>query len=151
MSSIVKVMELEADTTRELVVPSVLHGANVSKDADVCVPPRNIALRDIFIYHIKAGRKTIEGRCGSPKFSEIKENDVVRFFSEENPATDVVCRIERIARYSTFRQMLMAESVARCIPDAATIEDGLALYMSIPEYPEKEKMFGVVAFHLAVL
>ena len=91
--------------------------------------------------------KKIEGRTFSPKYQEFKPGDVLRLYNEKNEA---LCRLKALRTYKTFREMLIAEGLEKVIPHAKSIDEGVAVYASFPNYPE-ESEYGVVALEVELL
>lgn len=112
--------------------------------------PRGVSCTKEYIHLIRSGAKTIEGRCAAPIYTKIKAGDMVRFFYRTNVRDDVVCEVIRVSKYQTFKDMLMAEGVANCVPTTTSLEKALQIYHSFPKFREKELEYGVLAFQLKI-
>lgn len=104
-----------------------------------------------YIHQIKSGGKTIEGRVNSGMFLNFKEGDTVRFFYMANTSDDVTCRIVKVAKFSSFTEMLEKEGFRKCLTDVNALEDAIRIYNDIPGYREKASRFGVLALHIKVV
>lgn len=110
--------------------------------------PLGITLKKVYIHHIRAGRKTIEGRVNSGMFRNLREGRLVRFFYFHDQTDDVICKVQWINRYSSFREMLEKEGYQACVPEAYSLEHAVEIYNSIPNYTENAAKFGVLAIKL---
>lgn len=110
--------------------------------------PRGVSCTKEYIHLIRSGAKTVEGRCAVPLYTKIKAGDVVRFFYRAKASDDVVCEVTRVNKYKTFKDMLIAEGVANCVPTTTSLEKALQVYRSFPKFREKELEYGVLAFQL---
>jgi ASC-1-like (ASCH) protein len=113
-------------------------------------PLHQITLRKKYIYQIRNGQKTVEGRINTGVFSYCKVGDRMRFFYFQDSKDDVVCYITRINKYDSFRDMLSHEGYEKCVFEATSLEDAVRIYDAIPSYTEKAKQFGVVALQLSL-
>jgi ASC-1-like (ASCH) protein len=112
------------------------------------VKPLGVTLRKIYIHSIRDGRKTIEGRVNSGMFSNLAPGRLMRFFYFANVNDDVTCKVVKINRYASFREMVTKENFKTCVPEATSIDHAARLYEEIPGYVEKAQRFGVLAIHL---
>lgn len=110
--------------------------------------PRGVSCTKKYIHLIRSGEKTIEGRVAAPIYKNIKAGDKLRFFYRTNAQDDVVCLVNRVSKYTTFKEMLIAEGVSNCIPGTSNLEKALKVYQTFPKYREKELKYGVLAFKL---
>jgi ASC-1-like (ASCH) protein len=107
-----------------------------------------ITLKRKYIHQIKFSGKTIEGRINSGMIRRFKEGDQVRFFYKQNERDDVRCKIKAIRPYSSFRDMLTAEGVTKCLTDIYNLEEGVRVYDCIPGYSQRAAQNGVVAIEI---
>lgn len=112
---------------------------------------KSCTLMEKYIRLIKQGKKPVEARVAIPMFENWQAGDTIRFFSRRNPRIEVIVKIVGKNRYKTFRQMLEAESVENLIPEVNSINEGERLYLKIPKYAEREKLYGVLAFRLELI
>lgn len=112
---------------------------------------KSCTLMEKYIRLIKQGKKTVEARVAIPMFKNWQEADSIRFFSRRNPSVDVIVKIVNRTSYKTFRQMLEAEGVENLIPEINNIDEGERIYLKIPNYADREKQYGVLAFRLELI
>jgi ASC-1-like (ASCH) protein len=110
--------------------------------------PLQVTLRKIYIHAIREGRKTIEGRVNSGMFQNLPVGREMRFFYMANAQDDVVCKVVKINKYASFREMVTKENYKACVPEAYSIDHAASLYEAIPGYVEKAQQYGVLAIHL---
>jgi len=110
-----------------------------------------LTLRKKYIHQISGGGKTIEGRINSGIILRYRIGDRIRFFYKQNPSDDVVCKIEDIRKYDTFKAMLEEEGYQKCLTDVGSLEEAVAVYDTIPGYRERAARHGVTAIHLQLL
>ncbi|GAB6020830.1 hypothetical protein CHUAL_003484 [Chamberlinius hualienensis] len=111
--------------------------------------PKTCTLKRIYIKQIIDKKKTVEGRLAGGMFDKWKDGDEVKFhcFGQD----EVLCKITKKILYKSFREMLEAEGVSKCIPECSNnLERAVGMYLQIPRYREKEKN-GVYAFRLEVI
>lgn len=131
--------------------------------ADKVVPPRlntpihpnaqyhELTLKKIYIHQIRDGKKTVEGRILDGRIRNFKAGDTIRFFYKANTNDDVTCKITAITTHLSFDAMLRVSGVHPCLPGVRSIEEGVAIYNSIPGYTQRARQSGVAAIHLEVL
>lgn len=130
------------------------HSSNNSSDHssdhsnDYSTVHHNCNLRDEYLLLIKSGEKTVEGRLNKKNFKEWKPKDTVEF---KSPINSVTCLIKSIKKYNSFKEMLINETLNKCLPNTETIADGVELYYSIPGYKEGESKYGVLAIRVEVI
>ncbi|MFC4535807.1 ASCH domain-containing protein [Sphaerisporangium dianthi] len=94
---------------------------------------------------VASGRKTIEVRVQYPDLRDLKARDHIRFVCDRD---DALTRVKRVARYSSFEEMLDAEGAANVNPDSPR-QQQLADIRRIYS-PEKEAL-GVLAIEIELL
>ena len=108
-------------------------------------------MKKIYIHQIRSGEKTIEGRIDKGPVKNLQVAKTLRFYYMSNAQDDVICRIQRIQRYSSFADMLEHVDYKTCVPRVRSKQEALDLYLGIPGYAEKEKKYGVCAIWLEVI
>ena len=97
-----------------------------------------------YFTYVKGGQKTIEGRIYKGEYRQLAVDDhIVVHNSEETEGVEGVVR--RIARYTSFRDMLTHEPLKKILPDATYIEQGIEIYRQFYTAAQEQE-FGVVAF-----
>ena len=94
---------------------------------------------------IATGRKTTEIRVNDSSRKKIKEGSLIRFRCQGD---EVLTRVARVARYTSFDEMFDHESVASVNP-LATREEQLANIRQI--YPPEREALGVVAIGIELV
>ncbi|MGX7826880.1 ASCH domain-containing protein [Actinokineospora sp. 24-640] len=94
---------------------------------------------------IATGRKTTEIRVNDSSRKKIKPGSLIRFRCQGD---EVLTRVTRVARYTTFDEMFDHEPVASVNP-LATREDQLANIRQI--YPPEREALGVVAIGIELV
>jgi len=106
----------------------------------------NIPLKNQYLKSIKSGEKNIEGRVFSKLCWDIKIKDKIKFFNQQD---SVRCEITAIKIYHTFKQMIEdLKDIQKLLPGVRNKEEAIKIYLDIPGYAEKEKIYGVAAFEL---
>ena len=113
------------------------------------IPAVEMNVQEPWFSHIKAGRKSIEGRLNKGKFASLKKGQYVRW---SNNGKSVLTKITDIRNYKTFGKMLINEGLRNVLPDTSikTLEDGEAVYYGFYTR-EKEAEFGILAIELVVV
>lgn len=111
---------------------------------------KSFTLLKKYIDLIRSGKKTVEGRVRTGSFEFAKAGDLVSFYTYRGDR--ISCRVQKVQKYETFRDMLINEGVSNCLPDLkdSDIEEGVKVYHSIPKYAEKAQKHGVVALKILV-
>ena len=121
-------------------------------------------VRQPYFDYIRDGLKTVEGRAGSVhenyklKQTKFKKGDTLRFTeavttttSTNAAAADVItCRIVDVSFYGSFEEMLVGSGLANCLPNTDSLEEGVRIYRSFPDYVRKENEYGVIGIHIQV-
>jgi ASC-1-like (ASCH) protein len=74
---------------------------------------KSITMQKRYIQEIRSGAKTVEGRVGISIVKNIHAGQLLRFYYMANSRDDVVCLVERVERYESFREMLKVGSFSR--------------------------------------
>ena len=112
--------------------------------------PAGVRAREMNLYRryfdmVAAGRKTIEVRVQYPNLRSLRASDHIRFVCGRD---DALTRVKRVARYTSFEEMLDAEGPDRVNPDSPR-DQQLANIRRIYG-PEKEAL-GVLAIEIELL
>jgi ASC-1-like (ASCH) protein len=94
---------------------------------------------------IAQGRKTTEIRVNDSSRKKIKEGSLIRFRCQ---GKEVLTRVTRLARYTSFEEMFDHEAIAAVNP-LATREEQLANIRQI--YPPEREALGVVAIGIELV
>ena len=94
---------------------------------------------------IKNGEKTIETRATTPKYGDIKSGDILVFTCHKKRLEKMV---EKVKFYKTIDDMVKEIDFRQIMPFADSVEEMKKVYYSFPNYQEKIRDFGLVAFWL---
>jgi len=95
--------------------------------------------------------KTFEGRVNKPKYQKIKSGDSIEFAPEESSSRLVIAKVLGIHKFKSFKEMIEQVGLFQCLPGVDSIEEGVNIYHSFPQYKEDAEKFGVVAFKIQVV
>ncbi|MEZ0109282.1 ASC-1-like (ASCH) protein [Catenulispora sp. EB89] len=118
---------------------------NARPDTETGVRAREMNLYRRYFDLVASGRKTIEVRVQYPNLRSLAAGDHIRFICGTD---DALTRVKRVARYTSFEQMLDTEGPARVNPDSPR-EQQLANIRRIYG-PEKEAL-GVLAIEIELV
>lgn len=129
----------------------IVNAPSLEKNSNPKDKLHHLTMKKKYIHQIKSGEKTVEGRIFKDRILKYQVGDRLRFYYVSNAQDDVVCRIVKLKKFSSFQEMLVKAGFKACIPEASSSEEALAIYDSIPGYREKAVFFGVVAIYLQKL
>lgn len=98
----------------------------------------------------KIGVKTCEGRLKRNKVSKIKAGDLIKYTYQCDGLRDFTTRVTSVRIYNTFQEMLVIETIEKCLPGVDTIEQGVKIYRDFYR-PSDEVQHGVVAVRQEVV
>lgn len=91
-------------------------------------PVHVFRMQNALIIHIKEGRKTVEGRLGVGVINQVAAGNIIRFKCGVN---HVDVKVQQVIKYKSFHAFLEGEGVKNCLPDSASIQDGIQTYHSL--------------------
>jgi len=94
---------------------------------------------------IRNGVKKIETRAAIPSYCKIKKGDKIVFICGQEKAEK---RVKEVALYKNIRILFKRYGVKDIFPGLATIDEATKKYYSFPDYREKIKKFGLIAWEL---
>ncbi|XP_021752381.1 uncharacterized protein LOC110717901 isoform X1 [Chenopodium quinoa] len=97
-----------------------------------------IHVQEPYFSQLKDGMKTVEGRCAVGNYNRIQSGDLV-FFNK-----CLMLEVQDVRHYSSFLEMLKAETLKVVLPGLLTIEEGEKVYRNFYT-KEKEQSNGVLA------
>lgn len=95
---------------------------------------------------LRSGEKKVETRANSPKYVAISNGDFLVFKCGDNSFEK---QITVVKRFSDIDKMLSCYRVQDINPRLKTREQLITMYNSFPNYDEKIKQFGLIAFELS--
>jgi ASC-1-like (ASCH) protein len=102
---------------------------------------KTLWIKDEYLRHILAGRKTVEVRVAYSNIVRLKPGDTL-LLNDQHPYT-----ITDVRRYADFGALVEAEDPATITPDLPDPEALLAACRAI--YPPEKEALGVVALEIA--
>ena len=94
---------------------------------------------------LQSGIKSIETRAASPKYQSIKIGDTLTFICGNNKFSRV---IKTKRHFKNLDSMFKVIPFKKIMPELDSIEEVKKIYYSYPNYKEKIKKFGILAFEL---
>uniref|UniRef100_A0A803M5V6 ASCH domain-containing protein n=1 Tax=Chenopodium quinoa TaxID=63459 RepID=A0A803M5V6_CHEQI len=95
-------------------------------------------VQEPYFSQLKDGMKTVEGRCAVGNYNRIQSGDLV-FFNK-----CLMLEVQDVRHYSSFLEMLEAETLKVVLPGVLTFEEGVKIYRNFYT-EEKEQSNGVLA------
>ena len=104
---------------------------------------------------IKIGTKTIEGRTptstNKTPYEKFIKGDKLKFINYKT-GEKILTEIKAVRHYKSVREMLEKEGKERVLSEKSmTIEEGIKLYESFPEYKENIKRNGIYAVEIILI
>jgi len=100
---------------------------------------KTLWIKDEYLQHILAGRKTVEVRVGYSNITRLQASDRL-LLNDQHPFV-----IRRIGRYASFEELLVHEDAASIAPD---VSPGQLLERLRAIYPSEKEALGVVALEI---
>ncbi|HZZ99766.1 MAG TPA: hypothetical protein VFK07_03615 [Candidatus Paceibacterota bacterium] len=100
--------------------------------------------KDIFDA-IRAGKKKVETRAATDKYRKIQEGDKLKFVCGGDSFQRNVVSVQRFKNIKTILKKYKPQEIN---PKNKTEKEVTETYYSFPEYREKIKKFGLIAFEL---
>jgi len=98
-----------------------------------------------FFEIIKSGEKTIETRAATDKFHLIKTGDVLKFVCGRDILEK---RVLKVYQFKSIDDLAKSLDLKKIMPLAAGLGEAKKIWYSFPNYKEKIKKHGLVAFEL---
>ncbi len=100
--------------------------------------------KDIFL-DIKTGKKTVETRAASEKYSDIKDGDLIILVCGKDRFEK---KIKRAKIFKTIGALLKVYSLKKIMPKINSEKEWRKALYTYPNYKEKIKKFGLIALEL---
>ena len=94
---------------------------------------------------IRTGRKKIETRAGTVKYKAVKVGDIITLVCGKSSFEK---KIKKAEHFRTIGAMLKKHKFSDIDPKAKTEKEMRTMYLSYPNYSEKIKKHGLVAWTL---
>jgi ASC-1-like (ASCH) protein len=113
------------------------------KNKDITLRFRSVN-KDIF-FAIKEGRKKIETRAATEKYRKIEVDDTLKFTCGKMSFKK---KAKKITHFSSVRALLKNYAPNEINPNARSENELRRMYYTYPEYKEKIRKYGIVAWEL---
>lgn len=104
-----------------------------------------LELQSIYFDLIRSGQKTVEGRVAKSKFNAFKIGDDLEFRCDDAILTTEIIELKY---FISFEAMLNYFGVRSCLPNITSVEEGIEIYRSLPNYAELESKLGVIGIRV---
>ena len=94
---------------------------------------------------IKNGTKTIETRAATEKYRGVKGGDILDFVCEKEHLQK---EVKSVKLFKSVEEVAKELGIKPIMPLVDSLEEMKKIYYSFPEYEEKIKEFGLIAFLL---
>ncbi len=94
---------------------------------------------------IKSGEKTIETRAGTDKFRKIKAGDILILKCGKDRLEK---KVIRTYYFETIEALVKTLDLKKIMPFVSSVEQAKQVWYSFPNYEQKIKKYGLVAFEL---
>lgn len=111
-------------------------------------PTLAISVHSTYFTQIRSGKKTVEGRTCTLKYAHLQEGDLLQIVDSQDESKSVLATITKLTRYLSFYSMLQAEGIENCLPGILSLEEGVKIYRSFPNYEKQEADYGVLAIKI---
>ncbi|XP_043696941.1 uncharacterized protein LOC122647646 isoform X2 [Telopea speciosissima] len=128
-----KSIKQKEDEWNKLVLDNLFELTNMLKAIEF-----ELRVQEPFFSQLRAGQKSIEGRCAVGGYNQIGSGALLLF----NKC--LLLEVEDVRRYDSFSAMLELESLPKVLPGVNSIEEGVQIYRKFYT-EEKEKSNGVLA------
>ncbi|XP_056845997.1 uncharacterized protein LOC108813131 isoform X2 [Raphanus sativus] len=93
---------------------------------------------------MKDGIKTVEARCFETEFDGLQQRGSLVMINKS-----LMFEVMEMHKYSSFYELLKAESPEKVFPGTKTVEEGMQMFKKWCDVDDQEKNNGVVAIHLS--
>ena len=90
---------------------------------------------------VRDGIKTVEGRTYTDKRKKLNIGDTIIF---KNGKQSFDKKIKDLKVFSTFKEAIKNAKLKNILPGIKTYQEGVEVYLNIPNYKGQEKDFGVL-------
>lgn len=95
---------------------------------------------------LKKGEKSIETRAGTGKFQRVKKGDLLVFNCDNETLTK---EVKKIKHFESIEDIFKQVDTEKIFPGIETLEELKKAYFNFPNYKQKIKNNGLVAFWLS--
>lgn len=94
---------------------------------------------------IKTGKKKVETRAATERYRKIKVGDSLTFICGKSKINKIVSKVQI---FKTIASLIKRFKPIQINPGTKTKQDLIKMYHSFPQYEEKLKKSGIIAFTL---
>ena len=94
---------------------------------------------------VRDGKKKVETRAATPKFTDIKIGDNIELICGKDK---FVKSVKKVEIFKTVSELLKKNKVEEINPEIKSEKELEEMYLSFPDYEEKIKKYGLIAFEL---
>jgi ASC-1-like (ASCH) protein len=94
---------------------------------------------------IKDGLKVVETRAATPKYREVKKGDILVIVCGKNRMEK---KVKRVRVFSSIGAMVKIIPCPKIMPSVKSMAEMRQIYYGYPNYREKLKKYGVIAFDI---
>jgi len=98
-----------------------------------------------FFDAIRFDEKTIETRAATDKFRLIKPGDILKFICGKDVLEK---KVLKAYHFKNIDGLIKSLEIKKIIPFASSLEEAKKIWFGFPDYKEKIKKYGLVAFEL---
>ena len=96
---------------------------------------------------LRYGIKTIEGRKNSPKYSKLKNGDILRFFNGDEW---FYAKVVKISKYRSMKEFIKQNDLNNILPGIKNFEDAMKVYTQWTSFEELNK-YEFLGIHIELL
>lgn len=109
----------------------------------------DMEIEDPWFTYILQGVKTVEGRKGTDKWSNLKIGDVLHVKCKDSER-NIHCRITRISKYNSLLNYIINEGLRHTLPGVGSVERAIVIYTKYWNMDEVDK-YGVLGIELELI
>lgn len=94
---------------------------------------------------IKVGKKTIDTRAATDKYQRIRAGDILVFKCGKDRLEKVVVKVHHLR---DIKDLIQSLDLRKIMPFVSSIRQAKQIWYSFPNYREKIKRYGLVAFEI---
>ncbi|CAD7948160.1 unnamed protein product [Amoebophrya sp. A120] len=111
-------------------------------------PIATLRIQKKYLDAIKSGKKTVEGRVKTGNLVTVRPGNTLRL--ESGPMNKCEVVVKSVREFGKFSDMLASMGVENCLPGCKSVAEGVEIYHAFPDYEDKARRYGVVAFVISL-
>eukprot|EP00930_Biecheleria_cincta_P097323 TRINITY_DN89047_c0_g1_i1.p1 TRINITY_DN89047_c0_g1~~TRINITY_DN89047_c0_g1_i1.p1 ORF type:complete len:229 (-),score=33.96 TRINITY_DN89047_c0_g1_i1:553-1239(-) len=113
----------------------------------VSKPKLTLRIQERYLAAIEAGHKTVEGRVFQGSVRSLAPGDLI---SLSSGSRSVTVQVAEVIRFRSFSELLEVCGLQSCLPGCPSLDEGVRIYHSFPNYEQLAATNGVVAFKISM-